>query len=118
MKYLSLAISLFLFGQSYAQDALELELFELPDVMFKKVDTPEGYSSAYELKIKQPLDHKDESKGHFYQRVFLSHKGFDNPTAIITNGYGRPTNNITEVAKLTNSTTILTLNKLLPIYTK
>ncbi len=103
MKYLSLAISLFLFGQSYAQDALELELFELPDVMFKKVDTPEGYSSAYELKIKQPLDHKDESKGHFYQRVFLSHKGFDNPTAIITNGYGRPTNNITEVAKLTNA---------------
>jgi hypothetical protein len=103
MKYLSFVISLFFFSQSYAQDALELELFELPDVIFKKIDTPDGYTAAYELKVKQPLDHKDESKGHFYQRVFLSHKGYDNPTAIITNGYGKPNNNITEVAKLTNA---------------
>lgn len=89
-----------------AQTELELELFELPDVIFKKIDTPKGFESAYQLKIKQPIDHKDESKGHFYQRVYLSHKGFDAPTALITNGYGRPSNRITEVAKLTGANQI------------
>ncbi len=83
-----------------AQSELEMKLFELPDVIFKKIDTPEGYESAYQLKVKQPLDHKHPEKGYFYQRVFLSHKDYSGPTAIITNGYGRPTNRITEIAKL------------------
>ena len=89
-----------------AQSELETKLFELPDVVFKKIDTPDGYEAAYQLKIRQPIDHKDPNKGHFYQRVFLSHKAYDAPTAIITNGYGRPTNRITEVATLTGANQI------------
>lgn len=91
---------------STAQTELEMALFELPDVAFKKIKTPEGYEAAYQLKIKQPIDHKDPSKGSFYQRVYLSHKGYDAPTAIITNGYGRPTNRITEVATLASANQI------------
>lgn len=106
MKYLSLIICIFCISQSHAQSTLETALFELPDVIFKKIDTPKGYESAYELKIKQEIDHDDPSKGHFYQRVFLSHKGYDNPTTIITNGYGKPRNNITEVATLLNANQI------------
>ena len=83
-----------------AQTDLETKLFELPDVIFKEISTPEGYQAAYELDIKQPIDHKDPTKGFFYQRAFLSHKSFDAPTAIITNGYGRPSNRVTEVAKI------------------
>ncbi len=83
-----------------AQSELEQKLFDLPDVSFKKIDTPEGFEAAYELKIRQPIDHSNPSKGHFHQRVFLSHRGYDAPTALITNGYGRPTNRITEVAQL------------------
>jgi len=83
-----------------AQSELEEKLFALPDVIFKKIDTPDGYESAYELKVRQEIDHTDPSKGYFYQRAYLSHKGYDNPTAIITNGYGRPSNNVTEVASL------------------
>ena len=60
----------------------------------------EAFDSAYELKIKQALDHKNPEKGYFYQRVFLSHRSFDAPTAIITNGYGRPGNRVTEVADI------------------
>lgn len=86
-----------------AQSELEMQLFGLPDVSFKKIDTPKGYETAYQLKIRQPIDHNNPEKGHFYQRVFLSHKSFDAPMAIITNGYGRPTNRITEVAKLTGA---------------
>ncbi len=74
-------------------------LFDLPDVSFEKIKTPEGFESAYELRIKQAIDHNNPDMGHFYHRVFLSHKGFDHSTTIITNGYSRPSNNITEVAR-------------------
>jgi len=102
MRILMICMSFWLTG-AIAQTDLEMQLFELPDVIFKKIDTPEGYEDAYQLKIRQPIDHNDPAKGHFHQRVFLSHKSYDAPMAIITNGYGRPTNRITEVAKLTGA---------------
>jgi hypothetical protein len=108
MKFFSVfIIALFIAeGSSFAQSNLEKALFELPDVIFKKIETPDGYASAYELKIKQPIDHKDAAMGHFYQRVYLSHFSFDNPTIMITNGYGRPSNNLTEIARLLNANQI------------
>jgi len=82
-----------------AQDAVfEDRLFELPDVIFTKIETAKDYESSYELKIKQPVDHEDSSKGYFYQRAFLSHKGYDRPTVIITQGYTRAQNRIGELA--------------------
>jgi len=107
MKILSvLFLNLVLVCSFYAQTELETRLFELPDVIFKKIETPKGFEAAYELKIKQEIDHNNPEKGFFYQRVFLSHKGFDNTTAIITNGYDRSTNIITEVAELLNANQI------------
>ena len=41
-----------------------------------------------------------------YQRVWLSHKGYNNPSTIITNGYGRPSNNINEIVKLIDANQI------------
>ena len=81
--------SLALAGQG---NQLETALFQLPDVIFKPIDTPSGYAAAYEIQIKQPLDHEHPEKGHFYQRAFLSHRGFDRPTVICTEGYDRPRN--------------------------
>jgi len=103
MKTLVTFVFLIFSLSCYSQSELENQLFELPDIIFKKIDTPVGYEVAYQLKIKQPLDHKNPDKGHFYQRVFLSHKDYSAPTAIITNGYGRPTNRITEIARLTGA---------------
>lgn len=97
---------LFLTIDSQSQNTLEQALFNLPDVTFKEIETPVGYSSAYELKIRQPLDHTHPEKGHFYQRVYLSHKSFDAPALIVTNGYGRPSNNITELARLVDANQI------------
>jgi len=74
-------------------------LFELPDVIFTQIESADGYDSSYELKIKQPLDHSDTSKGFFYQRAFLSHKGDDRPTVIITQGYSRTQNKIGELSE-------------------
>lgn len=89
--------SLALAGQS---NQLETALFQLPDVIFKAIDTPSGYTAAYEIQIKQPLDHDHPEKGHFYQRAFLSHRGFDRPTVICTEGYDRPRNRNYELTNL------------------
>lgn len=106
MRILTLLFTLVTFSGLYGQTPLEQQLFDLSDVSFKKIDTPEGFEAAYELKVRQPLDHKDASKGHFYQRIFLSHRDHEAPTALITNGYGRPTNRITEVAQLCSANQI------------
>ena len=99
MKNILLLIALISSVALNAQTIKEA-LFNLPDVQFKKIKTSEGYEAAYELKIKQALDHTDPNKGHFYQRVFLSHTGFDKPTVMVTNGYSKTRNSITEPAKL------------------
>lgn len=99
MKHLALLFSLMISVVVHAQ-SIEHKLYELPDVIFKKIKTPEGYESAFELKIKQPLDHDHPEKGHFYQRVFLSHKGLTQPTVIVTNGYSKSRNTLTEVSRL------------------
>ena len=103
MKYTYSILLCFLFQCFYAQSELEVKLFELPDVIFTKIETPVGYNSAYKLMIKQPLDHKNPAAGHFYQKVYYSHMGYSSPTAIITNGYSKRGNNITEVAQLTKA---------------
>jgi hypothetical protein len=72
-----------IFSRVSAQN-IETLLFELPDVSFTKV---EGNDLVYELRVKQPLDHTDPSKGYFHQRVFLKHVGFNNPMVIVTQGY-------------------------------
>ena len=78
-------------------ESLDTLLFELPDVIFTKIESKEGFEATYELKIKQPLDHFDSSKGFFYQKAYLAHKGFDRPTVLITEGYNRNTNRIYEL---------------------
>lgn len=78
--------------------SFEKQLFALPDVIFHTIDTPAGYKAAYELSVKQPIDHDNPAKGHFYQRVFLSHKGYNLPTVMVTEGYQRSANRISEVA--------------------
>jgi len=89
-----------------AQESLNFKLFELSDVIFSKIDTPEGYNAAYELRIKQPIDHKNPSKGYFYQRAFLSHRGFDRPTVMATEGYNRGKNRLYELTNYVNGNQI------------
>jgi len=85
---------------------LKWQLFELPDVIFEQIDTPEGFDQAYKLMIKQPIDHKNLSKGHFYQKAYLSHVSVDNPTVIITEGYNRNRNRVYELSTLLNANQI------------
>ena len=104
MQKLLLLLFLGIFTSANAQnEKLESLLFELPDVIFKKIETASNFEASYELKIKQAIDHKNASKGYFYQKVFLSHKGFDRPTVIVTEGYNRDQNRTYELTELLNA---------------
>lgn len=107
-KFLLLITFIFaLVNLDYAQTQnIENLLFNLPDVIFKKIETPDSFELAYELKIRQPLNHFDPSKGFFYQKAFLSHKAFDRPTVINTAGYSKKKNNILEITKLLSANQI------------
>ena len=84
---------------------LEKELYDLPNVSFKKVSTPADRYLRYELLIRQPLDHQHPEKGSFYQRATLLHKGFDRPSVIETQGYWLP-RGTSEVEKLLDANDI------------
>lgn len=102
MKFLkALSVLLFISLNIYSENTpLENKLYELPDVIFSKIETPKDYNAAYKLMVKQPLDHKKPEKGYFYQKVYLSHIDFNNPTVIITNGYNADWNRVSELATL------------------
>lgn len=110
MKKISIiAITISFFFQSLNAQTSKLDylLFELPDVIFTKMETVKDFKATYELQIKQPLNHEDSSKGYFYQRAFLSHMGFEQPTIMVTEGYDRPKNRISELTSLLNGNQIL-----------
>lgn len=90
-----------IFHSANAQTAnIEDLLRDLPDVEFTRIQAPENFLAAYELRVKQPIDHTDLTKGFFFQRVFLSHIGFTRPTVMITEGYTATKNRINELTSL------------------
>lgn len=97
------AISTYVTSQNQDIDNM---LYELPDVIFKKIESLDSGAIAYELKIKQPLDHDNPEKGYFYQRAFLNHKGFDNPVVMVTEGYTCTANWPTELSMLLDANQI------------
>ena len=95
--------SWFIIPLSAQTTSLEDLLFNLPDVKFKKIESPNSTELTYELNVKQPIDHSDIQKGFFYQKVYLSHKGFDKPTVIVTQGYQVAQNREQELTELLNA---------------
>ena len=90
MKSFLFIAFIFAFAQGNSQtDASEFEktLASLPGVEFKKYSKPEDRYLKYVLRIKQSLDHWHPEKGSFYQVAVLTHKGFDKPTVMETEGY-------------------------------
>jgi hypothetical protein len=92
-------VLLFLTRLSFASD-IEDFLSARKDLTYEKIITPKTYNEAFKLRIKQPLDHSDTTKGFFFQTVFLSHKNKEAVTAIITEGYSRSRNYIDEITSL------------------
>lgn len=92
------------YGQTQSQ--IESALSELPNLNYEKLDKGRK-NEVYTLKIRQPLDHSDTTKGFFNQKVYLSHSSFETPMVIVTAGYNVNRNYTTELSKLLKSNQII-----------
>lgn len=63
------------------------KLKALPGVVSVEKINTDHFLERYRVKITQPVDHKDTTKGFFTQRFYVSHAGFDRPTQIVAEGY-------------------------------
>ena len=91
---------LLLFFSSYSQaqkENIEQRLSELPDISFERIKRTGDYEFVYILKVRQPLDHFDTTKGFFHQKVYLSHKSYEQPTVMYVHGYQLKGNGIFEL---------------------
>lgn len=82
-------------------------LKEQDDVKYIQIESNGSYDECYKLLIKQPLDHWDESKGHFYQKVYVSHKSSQRPNVIVTEGYNQNRNITYELSQILNANQII-----------
>ena len=83
---LVLVVAFASFGQ---QKSLYERLKELPDVaevIPTRIDSS-FFSAGYELRVRQPLDHRVPNGKTFLQSVYVSHVGFDKPVLFETEGY-------------------------------
>jgi hypothetical protein len=88
-----LVITLSIAGCRVKFDTVELPTFEerlqalFPGAEITSIAATDHFTRAYQLVLKQPLDHKDRAAGTFDHYVYLSHTGFQDPTVIVTEGY-------------------------------
>ncbi|MEM9930069.1 MAG: S28 family serine protease, partial [Bacteroidota bacterium] len=94
------ALLLFLSTCALAQSGIEQKLMTLPGLEeARKMQGRDG-QPVYELYFRQPLDHQDTTKGFFQQKVYLTHKGYDQPTVLVTEGYTAPRPTYYELSQL------------------
>ncbi len=88
-RLLLLAVaSLFICGCGQKTMTLEERLATLPaDTIFRiKADTT--FREAWEIRLRQPVDHRKPRGPHFTQQIFLYYAGADRPVVVETEGYG------------------------------
>ena len=88
--------------KDFIQQHQELEIVSAFEV--------EGFKEAFELRMTQPLDHRDAKAGSFEQRVHLLHRDRDAPTYIWMSGYDTHwpiRSNVKELANILNSNLVI-----------
>lgn len=107
MKKLIPFFALLCLSLSLKAQEIERALFELPDVIFKEVETLEGFKQSFLLEVKQPIDHSDSKSDFFYQKVWLSVKDVKAFNVMITEGYYAHNNYNFELTSLLNANQII-----------
>lgn len=90
---------------------LEEKLSGIESITFSKISTARGFEECYKIFIEQPIDHQHPEVGTFWQKVYLSHKSFQNPTLLFINGYIANNNTISEWGNLLHTNQILVENR-------
>jgi len=59
----------------------------LPGAVVKEIEAPAPFGRAFEIWLRQPVDHDDPDAGTFHQRMFLAHRDPDAVMVLETEGY-------------------------------
>ena len=98
-----LGVGLLILGTGYAlaqETSLADRLLALPGVWVRQIEATASFTQAYEIRLSQPVDHTDPDGPRFEQRIYLSHRGFDRPVMMETEGYAAYRNSTKELAAL------------------
>jgi hypothetical protein len=98
---LLLLIVLSFYGNSQG-NTIESLLSKSNDLTYVKTYSGND-KEVYKIMVKQPIDHSDKTKGFFTQKVYLTHRDFDKPTVMVTEGYTANRNYNTELSLLLES---------------
>lgn len=84
----TLLICLFFFSWNLTATEIEDLLRKyLPDAKVEKLKKRDHFQEVYDIRLPQPLDHKNPSAGTFEQRIFLLHTNRKRPVVLETEGY-------------------------------
>jgi hypothetical protein len=84
-----IALASFLtFGCSGKTMTLEERLATLPADTLFTIQADSTFSGAWEIRLRQPVDHRNPGGPQFTQQVFLYYAGADRPVVVETEGYG------------------------------
>ena len=90
---------------------LEEKLSGIESIAFSKINVARGFKECYSILIKQPIDHQHPEAGTFWQKVYLSHKSFQDPMLLFINGYAAYDNAINGWSNVLNTNQILVENR-------
>ena len=77
-----------------------MRLAGLPQTTVTPIVVVAPFVEAFDLRLVQPLDHRDPSAGSFKQRIRVEHRGFDRPVVLVTEGYTLGGGQASELAEL------------------
>ncbi len=97
-----------------ANETLLEKLQKLPDVSVTEIAPPQGYLQAFQIDVRQPLDHGNPAGNKFFQRIYLSHLDEGRPMVLSTRGYGVARNSLDELAVLLNANQIIVTHRYFP----
>lgn len=101
----SLLVMFSLYG--FSSTVLEERLKEINSIIsFKKIEKIGEFRECYEILIEQPINHENPDEGMFLQKLYLSHRDFNQPTVLVVNGYISYNNIVNEWSELFNSNQI------------
>ena len=89
-----------IFGCAPREAPLEDKLAMLPGSVVRAIEAEEPFVEAFDLRLEQPLDHRDPSVGSFSQRILVEHRGFERPVVLVTEGYELGENHVGELAEM------------------
>lgn len=67
---------------------LEECLASLPADTLFRINADSSFSEAWEIRLRQPVDHRNPDGPQFTQQIFLYYAGADRPVVVETEGYG------------------------------